>query len=311
MPPRIPQCRRQVCLEHVVRSNRQPTRSFNTSHPALASIPPESPRFIDIPQSLQPDTVHHKWVKGVLPIPKTIVSVSDPKHKRKVTPEYLAAVTPEPEPKDPARQNNHRDADYTSWKARQSAHRRQNLREGLIELHHREKRTVGQLAARSARKQRRNLQLRDAPERDDERLTSPTVLQSALPTRMRGLPDPNREMRLAMKQVNVADKDATIKEDRRHLLHTLYVNAGDFIVTDTQLEKAIADAFDNREQFKSDIAPGMNIWNLGEPETTRELLARSGPRAETGKALNVVEANERVTKERVKRIAEELTGGKI
>lgn len=246
-------------------------------------------------------------MKGVLPVPRRVFRDKE-KGPDKASAQYLASVTPEPlerkstTPKDP------RTAGYVSWKARQAESRRQNLRESLIELQYRKQRTDRQISARSARKQAQNKVLRDAPEREDDRLTNPTVLKSENVVKHHLLPDPDRAARLARKRENVARTEAMKQEERQNALHTLYVNAGTFITTGAQLDKVIDKVFDNQDQFRNDMRPGMNVWNLGFPETVQELLGKPG---KGSRAVDSVDANANVTKERMRKIAEELTGGKM
>ena len=100
------------------------------------------------------------------------------------------------------------------------------------------------------------------------------------------------------------------EETRRNALHTLYVNAGDFITTGKQLDGVIDRAFDDNSQFRSDSSEGVNIWNLGYPETVQELL-RKVNKSGRQTALDSAEGNEMVTRERMRKIGEELTGGKM
>lgn len=104
--------------------------------------------------------------------------------------------------------------------------------------------------------------------------------------------------------------EAMRQENRRNSLHTLYVNAGDFITTGAHLEKVIDKVFDDNSIFSNDSKKGLNIWNLGLPETVQELLAKAN---KSGKqtALESAEGHAGVTRKRMKRIAEELTGGKM
>ena len=150
-----------------------------------------------------------------------------------------------------------------------------------------------------------------APEREDERLTNPSVMQSDRPTSHRILADPNREARLEQKRLNVAAIEAMRQENRRNKLHTLYVNAGDFITTGKQLDKTVDRVFDNQEQFTNDQQRGLNIWNLGLPETVSQLLGKANKDPGSQKAVESAEGNKIITEERMKRIGEELTGGKI
>ncbi len=151
----------------------------------------------------------------------------------------------------------------------------------------------------------------EAPEPEDERLTNPSVLQSARPTKHKVLPDPNRETRLAQKRANVAAMEVMRQEERRSKLHALYVNAGDFITTGKQLDSVIDRVFDNQDQFTTDQKLGLNVWNLGFPETVQQLLGVANKDPRRQKAVSSAEGNSLITEKRMKRIAEELTGGKM
>lgn len=149
-----------------------------------------------------------------------------------------------------------------------------------------------------------------APERKDVRFTNPSVLSTQRSTKHRALPDPTRPARLAAMRQNVADMAAMREETRRNALHALYVNAGDFITTGMQLDSVVDRIFDDNSQFRSDGSEGVNIWNLGCPETVQELLGKVDRRG-VQTALDSAEGNEIVTRERMRKISEELTGGKM
>ena len=198
-----------------------------------------------------------------------------------------------------------------SWKARQSELRRRNLIEGLTELKQRKQETDRKNAATSYQNRRIREKLLYVPERRDAFLTNPSVLSSQQPARYRGLPDPERPARLAVKIQNVADMAAMREEARRNALHTLYANAGDFIMTGEKLDGVIDKAFDDNSQFTSDSGEGVNIWNLGYPETVEELLRKTDKTWKRQTALDSAQGNEVITSERMKKISEELTGGKM
>ncbi len=245
-------------------------------------------------------------MKGVLPTPRKIFPRQKKGKIRKASPEYLAAVTPEPLEDKTTRS----DDEFVSWKARQSELRRRNLREGLTELHQRKHEIGRRTSIIRAENSRIREKLLYARERKDVWLTSPTVLSTQRPTKHHALPDPTRSARLAIKSQNVADMAAMREENRRNALHTLYVNAGDFITTGKQLDGVIARAFDDNSQFRSDSSEGVNIWNLGYPETVQELLGKVN-KSGRQTALDSAEGNEIVTRERMRKIGEELTGGKM
>ena len=198
-----------------------------------------------------------------------------------------------------------------SWKARQSELRRRNLIEGLTELKQRKEETDRKNAAKDYQNRRIREKLLYAPERKDAYLTNPSVLSSQRPARYRGLPDPERPARLAAKSQNVAHMAAMREEARRNSLHTLYVNAGDFIMTGEKLDAAIGKAFDDNSQFRSDNSEGVNIWNLGFPEKVEDLLRKSDKTWKRQTALDSAQGNEIITRDRMKKIGEELTGGKM
>lgn len=148
------------------------------------------------------------------------------------------------------------------------------------------------------------------PERDDERFTSPSVLNSMRPSNRALLPDPGRASRLATKRANVAAQEAAKQEYRRNALHTLYMNAGNFIITEEHLNRVVDQVFDNHKQFENDSRNGLNIWNTGYPETVQEMLNQAN-RESGGNAIDRHQGYGPVTKERMKRLREELTGGKM
>ncbi|CAF9930007.1 hypothetical protein IMSHALPRED_008064 [Imshaugia aleurites] len=304
MPPRLidSQCcmRLRQCIPHIKFSG------FSTSSASHAQIPPESPKFIEVPRLVQARQPFPIQIKGILPRPRKIFPRAKKGRIPKSSPEYLAAVTPEPLEDKTTRP----DDGFLSWKARQSELRRRNLREGLTELHQRKKDNDRRRTITSAANRRIREKLLYARERDDAWLTSPTVLSTQRPMKHHALPDPTRPARLAVKSQNVADMAAMREETRRNALHTLYVNAGDFITTGEQLDGVIDRAFDDNSQFRSDSSEGVNIWNLGYPETVQELLGKVN-KSGRQTALDSAEGNEIVTRERMRKISEELTGGKM
>ena len=311
MPPRLPDAPRCARVGQCIYHTSSPC--YSTSSIRKAQIPPTSPRFIEIPRPKQPQQRFPIIVKGVLPIPRPIFPQNPkPGDTNKASAEYLADVTPEPivDKTSLASSLDPRTAEFVSWKARQSEARRRNLRQSLLELSIRKQQKDRFVATRSAKKQANRKAQLEAPEREDERLTNPSVLQSQVPQRHHAIPDPNREARLARKRQNVANMEAMRAEHRRAALHNLYVNAGSFITTASQLNSTIDKVFDDNSQFTNDSTPGLNIWNLGFPETVQQLLGKE--EGSSGrKAMDSAEGNAGMTRERIRRIAEELTGGKL
>jgi hypothetical protein len=109
-------------------------------------------------------------------------------------------------------------------------------------------------------------------------------------------------------------RESEKQEERRDALHTLYMNAGNFITTEDQLQVAIDRAFTmgaNPAWYNaaSSTKEAESVWNLGPPETVQQMLGKVN---KTGnKAIEYNEGYAKVTGERVRRIAEELTGGRL
>ena len=312
MPPRLVHSQHYFRLRQCVSHNLSP--GFSTSSASRAPIPPESPDFIQIPRLVQPRQPFKVHLKGVLPIPRRILPRSSKasftrqgkRRIRKASPEYIAAVTPEPL----VDKTSGIDDEFVSWKVRQSELRRRNLREGLTELVQRKKENERRADRIATTNRRIREALLYAPDRQDVYLTTPSVLSTQLPTKYHALPDPNRPARLAVQKQNVADMAAMREETRRNALHSLYVNAGNFITTGKQLDGVIDRVFDDNSQFRSGSNDGINIWNLGLPETVEQLLGKAN-KTGTQTALESGEGNEIIMKERMRKISEELTGGKM
>ena len=267
----------------------------STRHSSTSAIPPESPRYIDIPTPPQEQAVRKFYVKGVLPNPRQIFP---PRGPNKVTNDYLKAVTPEPLPRTtpPSAQTS----DLSAWKARQAASRRENLRSSLRELAARKAREDHYNAARSAVKAAETKAAREAPETDAERLTKATLLRSQTATGLETMNKKYRTAYVAKKWHRYKIHLSTVEKQRRDNLHTLYMNAGDFITTEERMREEVDKAFDDNSQFDNEKAAGLNIWNLGIPETVQQRLA--GRNNEERKVI---------LRDRMKRMAEALTGGKI
>lgn len=186
--------------------------------------------------------------------------------------------------------------------------RRTNLRESLVELRKRHLAEEYRVSKTSERKMRINKARTYAPQREDERLTSPTVTAAVKQLQVGAVPDPGREQRIAEKKERVAAKEAAREEQRKDSLHTLYMNARDFIVTEEQLDAEI------EKIFVPAPFPGhagkTNIWDAyNAPQTIQDMLTGING---TSKAASDFYSKPGVdVGKRMKKIAEELTGGKM
>lgn len=224
-------------------------------------------------------------------------------HQLKAWPKYFANVTPEPQSQtEPAN-------DYVAWKRRMAASRRENLRTGLVKLSYRKAaREIG-VAHGSRERIREREKALYAPQREDDRLTATTVISavSALQTGA-SIPDPNREARVEASKLRVQGNIAAREQLRRDALHTLYMNARDFIVTEEQLDAKVEEIFTDTPHAANDHRS--NIWDvLGAPITVQAML---GVVNNTQKgAMDFHKGGGARTADRMKKISEELTGGKM
>ncbi|OOF98012.1 hypothetical protein ASPCADRAFT_205285 [Aspergillus carbonarius ITEM 5010] len=263
-------------------------------------VGPESPNFIDVPRTIQPDLPSKPRVKGTLPVPRELFPA---RRKDKPTEEYIAAATPLPtreitlDPNDPH-------ADTIELKKHMAEMRRKNLREGLLELHTRKQRTDKTMMQRSLEKQKRRERIFRQPEREDVRLTRTSVTQDMLPKHTPILPDPDRETRLAQSRERLEHHQALKELERQDHLQAIYMNARNFITTEAQLLAEIEKVFPDgaNSAWRSDHQDGENIWNLGVPPTVHSLVNESS---------NSESARWQLYQDRLNQLGEQITGGKL
>ncbi|KAI9732693.1 MAG: hypothetical protein M1818_007427 [Claussenomyces sp. TS43310] len=305
MPPSLPRSSLSSLARCASISNSASSSRSFTSTALRSKIGPESPKFIEIPRLLQPHAIPHRDIKGTLPAPRKLF----PRRAGdKTSPEYLASVTPEP---IPSHQSATAPTEYVAWKRRMAENRRQNLREGLIELHKRKLRSDRIVANRSAAKRENRERRLHAPVREDERLTNPTITAATRKPQSGNLPDPNREARLAASQQRIIARAKALEEERRDSLHTLYMHARSFITTESQLNAEIEKTFKERP-FESipNKEDAKNVWDaLGAPQTVQDMLSVVNNTQKTALAFHAGPAVS--TGKRMIKIAEELTGGKM
>nr|POE77624.1 hypothetical protein CFP56_09271 [Quercus suber] len=128
MPPR-------TALSTPLRAWRCPQctlRSFTTSS-LRSAVGPEHPQYIDVPQPPQPNVPYLPVVKGRLPVPRDVFAHA--KKQDKASDAWIDRAT-----KAPRQAVRTKPGSREEWKAKISAQRRQNLREGLKSL--RERKTL-------------------------------------------------------------------------------------------------------------------------------------------------------------------------
>ena len=177
-----------------------------------------------------------------------------------------------------------------------------------MELHRRKEITDRRVGARSARRQALYEEAVRRPEREDERLTTPSLPHLMKSGFFLNVTDPERDIRIRDSKDRSKNHMADRKEEIRADLHSLYINARTFVVTERDLEDLIEDVFENDKWYQ--VNPDRGIWDKGfdRPDTVAELLTaqRHRPKAVAGPSKS-----DRLFADRATRIAEELTGGKL
>lgn len=224
-----------------------------------------------------------------------------PTGPERATPAYFDRTSRPPKvaPKSP----QGKDREFRLYKQRLTEMRRESIREGLTQLKVRNAKAIEEMSKRSEKKRQINQANLLKAERRDDALTSPTVL----PTIESMVSQPLTEEQIAEKRARFEAKEWAKMEERRNNLHTLYMNARDFIVTEEQLNAKIDAVFD--DPFFENLQDP-SIWaKEGVPEQMKDIRAQlSGARSGV---MNLSENYSIVTRNRLQEIAEELTGGRM
>ncbi|KAK3216844.1 hypothetical protein GRF29_1g1123047 [Pseudopithomyces chartarum] len=301
MPPRIPV--RLPCAAS--NGTGLPlARAFSSSAPTLA-LGPESPNYIEVPKPLQPSFPPKPIVKGHLPVPRDIFETRSkiPKESDK----FIAQSTRDP--KKVAQPGPwSKDAEYRLYKQRLAEARKKALREGVKELHARKVETDQAYTHHIERTNAERRRLAMAPPRAVDVLTQTSISKGVRDFLSNELPSTPR-VEFAAQRRNAYERRLARQEAvRRNRLHDLYTNAREFIVNEEQLDEAIELAFGTEEQpmrfhvdgHTSPAGTGDSAWASGPPEGVSERLQK----LKGGEGVGLA-------KERVKKVTEVLTGGKM
>ncbi|KAF1936527.1 hypothetical protein EJ02DRAFT_82549 [Clathrospora elynae] len=303
MPPRIPV--RAPWTSPYARPGSTSARTFSSTPPSRA-LGPQSPNYIDVPQPLQPSFPARAEVKGHLPVPRDVFKTRSPHPKESDV--FLARSTRAPKAvKVPGPYS--RDADYRLYKQRLADRRREALNEGVKQLHTRKVTSEANYLARIQAIGAHRREVAMAPRREVDVLTETSVAKGIRDFLADGLlprADITTPRRTAYQR-----RVARVQQVRASRLHDLYTNARHFIVDEQQLDEAIEKA------FGTEISPmGWDVkGNMGPRSEGKEGLSPwHGPMPEgVGDMLQKLKGGEGVglAKERVRKVAEELTGGKM
>lgn len=307
MPPRIPV--RYPWPSRSAIPSHNGRRSF-TSTPSTPALGPQSPNYIDVPKPLQPTFPLDPKPKGHLPVPRDVFKTRNPRPKHSIG--FLNRTTRTP--KDPKAPGPHsRDVEYRLYKQRLASTRRTSLREGVQQLYERKLANEAQQLAKVQAVYKDKTARAMAPPRDTDVLTA-TSIQPALRTFLASK-NPHANIRtpekIAAQRISYNARQRREMAVRKSRLHDLYVNARTFVVSEAQLDEAIDATFGTEEEpmgwnNKGDMGPrgegreGLSPWHGTMPEGVGDMLEKL--RGGEGVGL---------AKERVKRVAEVLTGGKM
>lgn len=267
-------------------------------------VPPESPRYIAIPEPPQSAEPKLPPIKGHLPVPRDMF----PKREgnRKVKPDYIAAATLV------SKAELAGEAPKSEQEARHrvmAAARRSAFASGIKGLYVRKTQREQRIHARSERRRKANLAAATAPERLDDVLTRPTV-RAATAVETTVAPDPNRFAKAEAARAAHAQQQELKAEARRDALAQLYVTAQNFIIDEAELESRVEAIFTADYHKYGSTDRGQSVWDTHRaPISVAEMQAEmtgSSSKMTEAKAAPVIK-----TTKRQKAVAEELTGGKL
>ncbi|POS80610.1 hypothetical protein DHEL01_v200992 [Diaporthe helianthi] len=283
-------------------------RKFSTTHPRHdIEIPPESPRFINLPELPQSSEDKRPPVKGILPVPREIF------HRRnngshKIHADFVEHTAPRSRAEAAGEApRSARDA----WKRALAESRRKALEAGIDKLWARKNMREGRAKKRAESHRLRNLAAANAPEGLDDVFTRGTVTQATLETKV--IRDPMYKEKQLESQERTAAAQRARSDARKDAIQRLYVQAGSFIVSENQLAQRVDKIFgDNhftgnwRGKLKSE-----NVWDAyGPPTPVRALFANL--KGTSKKAVeSYSEAGVQFTTHRQKIVAGELTGAAV
>lgn len=283
-------------------------RTFSTTASRLeVDIPPESPRFINLPELPQSSEDKLPPVKGVLPVPREIF------HRRNNGSHKIqAGFVDETAPRSRAEAAGEAPkSDRAAWKRALAESRRKALAAGIDRLWARKNTREGRAKQRAESHRQRNLGAANAPEGLDDVFTRGTVTQATLDTRV--IRDPEYKERQLESQARTAQLQRDRSEARKDAIQRLYVEAGSFIVSEDELAKRVEHIFSENFWQGRGLWQGKtaeNVWDAnGQPIPVRAMFA--GLKGTSYKAVEKYESTVSFTTQRQKMISGELTGGAV
>ncbi|KAH8169151.1 hypothetical protein LIA77_11277 [Sarocladium implicatum] len=307
LPARSALCARATTRVTLTSSSRSFT---TTSINAQDAVPPQSPSYIRLPSPPQSSEPQKQRVRGHLPVPREIFPRRE--GDRKIQPDYIQKTAPLPKDANEAVDSSKPVNKVREWKRRMASQRRENLEESLQTLWTRSEERHRKQATRTSANFLKNKRAMNAPEREDDRITRSTVLDSLMDTSVK--PDPDRFARAERGIQNVAQMQAKKRDERRDALMDLYMKASDFIVHEKDLKAEIErvfaeDVFRKKATSRNSIGAADNVWDVdGSPTTIGDMVLDAMGTSKRPLEASTTEFERSAM--RTKRIAEEFTGGR-
>ncbi|KAG5929224.1 hypothetical protein E4U42_006729 [Claviceps africana] len=281
-------------------------RYFSFSYRLGSSrVPPESPSYVRLPTPPQSDESKPVRVRGYLPIPREVFPRL--KGDAKIQTTYIESTAARPVRR---REGN---SSVQRWKAALADSRRTNLKDGLNALWARRLQIDDDRNHRVSRKFQEHNKAGAEPEREDDRLTRPTILNSIIDTRVYS--DPKRFSRARKSRDKVLARENTKLEARRDAIMELYISASKFIVHENELKAEIdkiftEDYFRRQGQDLHHAGGPENVWGIHGKPTSIAAMMETSAGAST-KVMDLDRSEFDLSAQRQMRVAEDLTGGKL
>lgn len=261
----------------------------------------------DLPQSTEDK---RPVLKGHLPVPREIFT-RRAKMAHKLQPTFVEDTAPRSKAELAGLPPK---SDKDTWKRMMAESRRQALGSGIQSLWRRKHTRETRQKARADAKLAQHLEDKMRPDRLDEVYTRGTVTQATLNTEV--VRDPEYEAKQLESQKRTAALAKVKSEARKDALQRLYVEAGQFILTEQELAAKIEKIFSPK--YHADLGKNnslswwgaANMWEAqGRPLRLSEMFSSttdSGQRSQVyGKsALKKTQQRQRI-------VAGELTGGAL
>ncbi|KAB5578256.1 hypothetical protein GE09DRAFT_1089086 [Coniochaeta sp. 2T2.1] len=320
MPPPIP--RPSLCgLASRTSSSSTSTllrSSFSTSSSTSQSlqpqpsarIPPESPRYISVPEPPQATLVRQAPVRGHLPVPREIFPRKGGEGDRKVSKGYVRRATPLSKAEKAGEAPK---TELEAWRRRMAHSRRTALAHGLSGLHQRKAASDEFAAGKTREKGELHRAAASAPDRRDDVLTRSSILASVA-EQVAVRENPARFQTAKKSAKRTAKLHAARAEARGDALGELYIAAKDFIVDEAELARKVDELFDENYFATKGVSDALSIWDTdGPPIKTNAMVDQQGygrdNPASMGYEMYQPDATRTARKQKI--IAEELTGGKL